>query len=409
VGTSGFGDFYIVTDWFEELVGNCRSSLAIHSSGRHIRASAHRDPKGIPIMKIISNVAPFICLIFTSLLLLPGLVSAQGVVESDTHRFTEIVPDVYHVTGTGSVYTMSNALVLVGESDVLVVDSHVTPAASEALLASLEVVSDQPVRYLVNSHYHFDHAHGNQSFPEGVDIIGHTFTRAKLSGAIGDVLEETTFRSFSDGVPNTVANLERQVAAETDPARKAVLEERYRVQRDYMMSIREVVPTPPNITLETEMTLYQDLASGSREVRLLHLGRAHTGGDIVIFLPEERLVFTGDMMLPGLSYMGDGHVDEWPATLEALKSLDFDVLLPGHGPPVRSKDVISNFQAYLTDLWQKTAMLHRRGVSAEQAAQQLDMTNHVDNYGQLRGPGVDPRAVNRMYELLDEQAAGRNE
>ena len=115
------------------------------------------------------------------------------------------------------------------------------------------------------------------------------------------------------------------------------------------------------------------------------------------------------MMLPGLAYMGDGHVDEWPATLEALKSLDFDVLLPGHGPPVRSKDGISNFQAYLTDLWQKTAMLHRRGVSAEQAAQQLDMTNHVDNYGQLRGPGVDPRAVNRMYELLDEQAAGRNE
>jgi glyoxylase-like metal-dependent hydrolase (beta-lactamase superfamily II) len=242
-----------------------------------------------------------------------------------------------------------------------------------------------------------------------VDIIGHTFTRAKLSGELGDVLEETTFRSFSDGVPATVARLEQQAAAESDPARKAVLEERYRVQRAYMMSIGEVVPTPPNITLETEMTLYQDIAGGSREVRLLHLGRAHTGGDVVIFLPEERLVFTGDMMLPGLSYMGDGHVDEWPATLEALKSLDFDVLLPGHGAPVRSKDIISNFQAYLTDLWQKTTMLHRRGVSAEQAAQQLDMTNHADNYGQLRRPGVDPRAVNRMYELLDEQAAARDE
>ena len=143
------GDFYIVTHWLEELkelVRNRSSSLAIHSSGRHIRASAHRDPKGIPIMKIISNVAPFICLIFTSLLLLPGLVSAQGVVESDTHRFTEIVPDVYHVTGTGSVYTMSNALVLVGESDVLVVDSHVTPAASEALLAQSLIHISEPTR-----------------------------------------------------------------------------------------------------------------------------------------------------------------------------------------------------------------------------------------------------------------------
>ena len=355
-------------------------------------------------MKILNKATSSICLIFASLILLPGLVSAQGrVVESDSHRFTEVAEDVWHVTGTGTVYTMSNAMVLVGARDVLVVDSHVTPAAAEALLASLPVITDKPVRYLVNTHYHFDHAHGNQAFPESVDIIGHRFTRAKLGGEIGNVLEENTFRSFSDGVPTLVANLERQAAAETDPARKAAIQERHRVQRDYANAIGEVVPTPPNITLETEMTLFQLAERGSREIRLLHLGRAHTGGDVVIFLPRERVVFTGDMMLPGLSYMGDGHVDEWPAALEALKSLDFDVFLPGHGPPVRSKDPITNFQAYLTDLWQKTSAMHRRGVDAEQAAEQIDMTNHSDNYGQLRRPGVDPRAVSRIYELLDNQ------
>ena len=222
-----------------------------------------------------------------------------------------------------------------------------------------------------------------------------------MSGEIGNVLEESTFKSFSDGVPTLVANLERQVAAESDPARKAELQERHRVQRDYMNAIREVLLTPPNITLETEMTLFQLVARGSREIRLLHLGRAHTGGDVVIYLPRERVVFTGDIMLPGLSYMGDGHVDEWPATLEALKALDFDVLLPGHGPPVRSKDPITRFQAYLTDLWQKTTAMHRRGVDVEQAAEQIDMTNHSNNYRQIRGPGVDPRAIRRMYELLD--------
>jgi len=355
-------------------------------------------------MKILSHVTAPVCLVFTSLILLPALVSAQGrVVESDSHRFTEVATDVWHVSGTGSVYTMSNAMVLVGARDVLVVDSHVTPEAAGALLASLSVITDKPVRYLVNSHYHFDHAHGNQAFPESVDIIGHTFTRAKLSGEIGNVLEENTFRSFSDGVPTLVAQLEQQVVAETDPGRRAGLEERHRVQRNYLNSLREVVPTPPNITLETEMTLFQLSDRGSREIRLLHLGRAHTGGDVVIFLPRERVVFTGDMMLPGLSYMGDGHVDEWPATLEALKALDFDVLLPGHGPPVRSKDPITNFQAYLTDLWEKTSAMHRRGVDAEQAAEEIDMTNHSDNYGQLRRPGVDPRAINRIYELLDSQ------
>jgi glyoxylase-like metal-dependent hydrolase (beta-lactamase superfamily II) len=168
-----------------------------------------------------------------------------------------------------------------------------------------------------------------------------------------------------------------------------------------MNAIQEIVPTPPNITLDTTMTLFQVVARGSREIQLLHLGRAHTGGDVVIYLPQEGVVFTGDMMLPGLAYMGDAHVDEWPVTLEALKGLDFDVVLPGHGAPFRSRDPIANFQAYLTDLWQKTGDMHRRGVSAEQAAEQIDMTNHRDNYAQLRGPGVDPRAIRRIYELLN--------
>jgi len=338
--------------------------------------------------------------IFSSLLcvlLIPVQSLAQDrVVESDTHRFIEVADGVWFATGTGSVYTMSNAMVLVGEFDTLVVDSHVTPAAARALLDSLQVITDKPVRYLVNSHYHFDHAHGNQAFPAGIEIIGHEFTRAKLNGDIGNVLTENTFKSFSDPVPATVATLERQAAAESEPARKAELTERHRVQLEYMNGIAEVQPTPPNITLETKMTLFQVVANGSREIQLRHFGRAHTGGDVVIFLPQEKVVFTGDMMLPGLAYMGDGHVDEWPAALEGLKTLDFDTWLPGHGPVMRTRDPIDNFQAYLRDLWDKASALHRRGVSAEEAAQQLDMTNH----SMVSAVGVDPRAIRRIYALL---------
>lgn len=332
-------------------------------------------------------------------LLAPMALFAQDrIVESDTHRFVEVADGVWLVSGTGSVFTMSNAMVLVGEFDTLVVDSHVTPAAARALLDSLPVITDKPVRYLVNSHYHFDHAHGNQAFPEGIEIIGHEFTRAKLNGEIGNVLQENTFKSFSDPVPATVANLERQVAAETDPARKAVMQERLRTQRDYMNAIDEVRPTPPNITLESKMTLFQVVANGSREIQLLHLGRAHTGGDVVIYLPQERVVFTGDMMLPGLAYMGDGHVDEWPDTLEALKTLEFDTWLPGHGPVMRTRDPITTFQAYLRDLWSKAGTLHRSGVSAEDAAAQIDLTNH----SMVSAVGADPRAIRRIYQLLED-------
>ena len=127
--------------------------------------------------------------IFRSVVLLisiyvtPFILCAQDrIVESETHRFVEVAKGVWHVSGNGKIHTMSNAMVLVGEFDTLVVDSHVTPSAARTLLDSLLVITDKPVRYLVNSHYHFDHAHGNQSFPSGIEIIGHEFTRAKLSG-----------------------------------------------------------------------------------------------------------------------------------------------------------------------------------------------------------------------------------
>lgn len=330
---------------------------------------------------------------------------AQGEVrESDSHRFEEIAEGVWFATGTGSVYTMSNALVLVGDKDTLLVDSHVTAAASRALIDSLGVLTDKPVRYLVNSHYHFDHAHGNQSFPENVEIIGHEYTRMKLNGELGNVLEEVTFKSFSDPVPGTVRSLERQAADAGSGPRREQLLQQAKVQRDYMEAIKEIVPTPPNITLEEKMTLFQSIEGGDREIRLHHFGRAHTGGDVMVFLPDEKIVFTGDMMLPGLAYMGDGHVDEWPATLDGLKTLDFDTWLPGHGPAMRTRKPIHDFQAYLRDLWVKASDMHAAGVDAETAAETLDMTNHADNFRQIRAPGVDPRAINRIWSLLDARS-----
>ena len=280
----------------------------------------------------IRNVS--ILALFLSFLVLPASLMAQRVVESGSHRFEEVAEGVWHVSGNGTIHTMSNAMVLVGEFDTLIVDSHVTPVAARALIDSLSVVTDKPVRYLVNCHYHFDHA---QAFVK------------------------------------------------------------------YMNAIPEVNPTPPNITLAEKMTLFQVVARGSREIQLLHFGRAHTGGDVVVYLPQERIAFTGDMMLPGLAYMGDGQVDEWPAALEGLKNLNFDAWLPGHGPVMRDKSQISNFQEYLLDLWVKAEGMHSRSAGWEEAAERLDMTNHSANFPQIQGPGVDPRAIRRIFELLDER------
>src|SRR5713101_3858871 len=82
----------------------------------------------------------------------------------------------------------------------------------------------------------------------------------------------------------------------------------------------ELKPTPPNVTLQTRMTLIR----GDREIQIRFLGRAHTAGDVVVFLPRERVVITGDMLTAALSNMSDAFVNEWPATLDELKKLDFE-------------------------------------------------------------------------------------
>jgi len=339
-------------------------------------------------------------------LILVGLSTAQdnapaGVVETRSHRFTPVTEGVYHVTGTGAVNVMSHSMLIEGEYDLLVVDSHVTPNAGMALLESIRAVSTKPVRYLVNTHYHFDHAHGNQVFPQEVEIIGHTYTRDKLSGSLGNVLEESTFISFTEGVPGQIANLRAQIAQTTDVAQRTELEGRLAIQQAHQDSLGETVPTPPNITIAQSMNIYQAVRGGGREIQIIHLGRGHTGGDVVVFLPEERIVFTGDLMVPSLPYMGDAHVDEWPDALEALKGLDFDQILPGHGPIIEGKERIDMLQAYLRDLWRNTDALKGQGLTAEQAASQIDMTAHAGNYPQINGPGADLRAIRRIYALLE--------
>ena len=139
-----------------------------------------------------------------------------------------------------------------------------------------------------------------------------------------------------------------------------------------------------------------------REAEILNKVSKHAG-----ILPAERIVFTGDFFegRPGagvLSYLGDAFIDEWPASLERLKALDFDIIVPGHGAPLKERQQITDYQNYLRDFWRQARTLRLQGVTAEQAAQKMDMSKFAAQYG-LKNPRPDPRAVLRAYELLQIQ------
>jgi cyclase len=291
-----------------------------------------------------------------------------------------------------------NGAVVINESDVLVVDSHMTPAAAWALQRELRTITPKPIRYVVNTHFHFDHAHGNQIFGPEVEVIGHEFTREMI--ASGGSQRGRAYEGFVASAPARIAALDERIAAEADPGTKRELEGQRAELEAFRIATDAVVPTPPTATLAERMTLFR----GGREIRLLFLGRGHTGGDVVVHLPAEKVLVTGDLITSCLPYMGDGHVSEWPATLDRVLELDFDWVVPGHGDAFQDRERIGHLQAYLRDLWEKVSDSHRRGVPAEEAARQIDMTSHAGGLPCITGPGVNPHAVLRIYDLLESEA-----
>jgi glyoxylase-like metal-dependent hydrolase (beta-lactamase superfamily II) len=312
----------------------------------------------------------------------------------EAFQFHRITDDVYHAIGTGSMVVGANAAIVINETDVLVVDSHISPAAASVLLDELRQITSKPVRYVVNTHHHFDHAHGNQIYRESVEIIGHEFTRDKL--ASGASVRGRSYERFLGSLPHQIADLKARLDTTRESESRAALERQIRIQENYKLATDAVRPVSPTITMNQRMTLIR----GGRLIHLEFLGRGHTGGDIVVYLPAERVLITGDLLTAGIPYMGDGYVPDWIETLERLKRLQFDVVLPGHGQAFRERERIDYLQSYFADFWSQVVSLHRAGVPAPEAAAQIDMRSHANHFPNIRTIGVDIDAVLGAYEVL---------
>ncbi len=308
-------------------------------------------------------------------------------------EFRKIKDGIYHAVGTDNLAVGCNGAVIVNDDDVLIVDSHMTPAAAWALRKELVEFTDKPIRYVVNTHFHFDHSHGNQVFGPEVEIIAHTFTRDKL--VRGESQQGRAYESFILSMPDTIAEAESRLET-LEGEEKDALAARIAGMKKLWEADRAVVPTPPTATLERAMTLHR----GGREIRLLYFGRGHTGGDVVAYLPAEKVLVTGDLLTGNLPYMGDGYVDEWIDTLEAMKALDVEIILPGHGAAFEDTARISHLQSYLRDLWSQATTLHEQGVSAADAVDKIDLTSHAGHFSRASNP-VSSHTVDRIWELLD--------
>src|SRR5258708_28051075 len=271
-----------------------------------------------------------------------------------------------------------------------------------AWVEDIKKLNAKPIRYVVNTHWHYDHTAGNQIFGPEVQIIATDYLYQRLAPV--DVLHREPFlTSQVTNLSARIDTLSRQMAAEGNAQQKAALQKDLADAQRLQQQNSEIKVTPPNIHYSTKMVLNR----GGREIDLIFFGRGHTGGDTVVYLPKERIVCTGDLMESRLAYMGDAFFSEWITTLEELKKLDFAVDLPRHGTPFTNKSLITAYQAYLTDLINQVTKLKNEGVSPDDAAKRVDLTAHAKDFSQITGPGAEIRGVRRMYTWLDEQRAAR--
>jgi cyclase len=308
-------------------------------------------------------------------------------------RFNKVKDGIYHAIGTGALAVVGNSTIIVNDNDAIVVDDHVSPAAAWVLLEEIKEFTTKPVTTVINTHFHFDHAHGNQIFDPSVQIIGHEFTRRAL---LDDPVSKPLYQSFyaPKVLEGQIETMRKRIADEKDPAARAKLQTQLTAAENNYASQKELRPTPPNVTLTTQMTLHR----GDREIQIRYLGRGHTAGDVVVYLPKEKVVITGDFLTAGTSNLSDSYPLEWATSLDALKTLDFDTVIPGHGDAYTDKGRIDTYQAYLRDAWNEVSRLKKAGASVEETAKRADLSKYKASYP---NPAIPVIGVQRMYDLID--------
>jgi glyoxylase-like metal-dependent hydrolase (beta-lactamase superfamily II) len=259
-------------------------------------------------------------------LLLVLIVAAAGVAAFFWWRVgvltvEELRPGVHVISGVGG-----NVGVLATDDGVVVVDSMLTERQGRAIRTGLARLTDAPIVALLNTHYHLDHTHGNPAFPAGIDIVATEQTLGYM---------RTLDAAYWDDAPAS----------------------------DYL----------PTETFAKEWSL----SVGGKTVRALRVGRGHTDGDLVVLFEEDRVLVAGDLFFhrhwPRIDLEAGGSARWWSHTVEQiLGTLEFDVVIPGHGPPA-TRDDLAEFSTFMASLWRQTSTVAARGGSLADALAEVDV------------------------------------
>ncbi|HZP87796.1 MAG TPA: MBL fold metallo-hydrolase [Burkholderiales bacterium] len=240
--------------------------------------------------------------------------ASQADLQDKQVSFVKLADCAYAYTAEGD----PNTGVVIGDDGVMVIDAQATPAMARDVIGRIRQITDKPIKYVVLSHYH------------AVRVLG-----ASAYGAQQIIASEGTYELI-------VERGEADMKSEID-----------RFPR--LFRAVESIPglTWPTLVFRDALTVWM----GELEVRILHLGRGHTKGDTIVWLPKQKVLFSGDLVEYGATpYTGDAYLRDWPATLDRLRALGPEKLVPGRGDalstPQLCEAALAQTQAFLTEMFE---------------------------------------------------------
>jgi glyoxylase-like metal-dependent hydrolase (beta-lactamase superfamily II) len=306
---------------------------------------------------------PLVALAIAGALILP----VNGSAPHPAPRKIEIAPGifVFMTAPYGAIGLDGNSVVVLSNAGVLVFDSNGTPAAAAAVLDQIRALTPQPVRYVVHSHWHWDHWYGAEvyknAFPD-VKVIAHEKTRTLMAGPA------LAFNKpgLEAQLPEYVRSLERRVAAaEATPASAdiAALRESLGDARFFLEQKSRVKHVLPDLTFTDKL----DLSLGERNIQILNFGRAVTPGDAIMYLPRERVLAVGDLIVNPITFALSSFPSEWLRALERVDALAADVIVTGHGEPLENKALLHTTMDIFRLLLREGKAAREQGLDADGA------------------------------------------
>jgi glyoxylase-like metal-dependent hydrolase (beta-lactamase superfamily II) len=269
--------------------------------------------------------------------------ASQADLQEKKVSFTKLSDNAYAYTAEGD----PNTGVIIGDDVVMVIDTQATPVMAQDVIRRIREVTDKPIRYVVMSHYH------------AVRVLGASAYGAQHIIASQDTRDLIVERGAQD--------------------MKSEIERFPRLFRAV-----ETIPglTWPTLTFKGEMTLWL----GSLEVKLMQVGRGHTKGDTIAWLPQQKILFSGDLVeFDATPYAGDAYFSEWPQTLDKLAAMKPSALVPGRGAALTTPEMVqaglAGTRAFVSDLYASV----KAGAAAGQDLRQIYEDTHAalkPKYGQ---------------------------